>query len=56
MTLSEVGSFRRELAAGLGLDVIDPTATDPLAAVLERTAGAGADVVFEVSVRLREPM
>ena len=49
VTLSEVSSFRRGLAAGLGLDVIDPTATDPEAAILERTSGAGADVVFEVS-------
>ena len=49
VTLSEVSSFRRELAAALGLDVIDPTTTDPHAAILDRTGGAGADVVFEVS-------
>ena len=49
VTLSEVSSFRRGLAATLGLDVIDPTATDPHEAILERTGGAGADVVFEVS-------
>ena len=49
VTLSEVSYFRRGLAAELGLDVIDPTATDPQAAILERTGGAGADVVFEVS-------
>jgi threonine dehydrogenase-like Zn-dependent dehydrogenase len=49
VTLSEVSSFRRGLAAELGLDVIDPIATDPHAAILERTGGAGADVVFEVS-------
>ncbi len=49
VTLSEVSSFRRGLAAELGLDVIDPTATDPQTAILERTGGAGADVVFEVS-------
>ena len=49
VTVSEVSPFRRELAAELGLDVIDPTATDLTAAVLERTGGAGADVVFEVS-------
>jgi len=49
VTLSEVSSFRRGLAAELGLDVIDPTATDPQAAVLEQTGGVGADVVFEVS-------
>ena len=49
VTLSEVSSFRRELAAALGLDAIDPTTTDPHAAILDRTGGAGADVVFEVS-------
>jgi (R,R)-butanediol dehydrogenase/meso-butanediol dehydrogenase/diacetyl reductase len=49
VTLSEVSHFRRGLAAGVGLDVIDPTATDPQAAILERTGDAGADVVFEVS-------
>jgi len=47
--LSEVSYFRRGLAAGLGLDVIAPTAEDPEAAILERTGNAGADVVFEVS-------
>lgn len=49
VTLSEVSSFRRGLASELGLYVIDPSATDPVAAILERTGGAGADVVFEVS-------
>ena len=49
VTLSEVSHFRLRLAAGLGLDVIDPAATDLQAAILERTGGAGADVVFEVS-------
>ena len=49
VTLSEVSSFRRGLATALGLDVIDPTGTDPHATILERTGGAGADVVFEVS-------
>jgi (R,R)-butanediol dehydrogenase / meso-butanediol dehydrogenase / diacetyl reductase len=49
VTLSEVSSFRRGLAADLGLDVVDPAATDLQEAILERTGGAGADVVFEVS-------
>jgi (R,R)-butanediol dehydrogenase/meso-butanediol dehydrogenase/diacetyl reductase len=49
VTVSEVSPFRRELAAELGLDVVDPTAVDLPAAILERTDGAGADVVFEVS-------
>jgi (R,R)-butanediol dehydrogenase/meso-butanediol dehydrogenase/diacetyl reductase len=49
VTVSEVSPFRRELAAELGLDVVDPTALDLPAAILDRTGGAGADVVFEVS-------
>ena len=49
VTVSEVNPFRLGLAADLGLDVVDPTMTDLHAAVLERTDGAGADVVFEVS-------
>jgi (R,R)-butanediol dehydrogenase / meso-butanediol dehydrogenase / diacetyl reductase len=49
VTVSEVSPFRRELAAELGLDVVDPTAVDLPAAILDRTGGAGADIVFEVS-------
>ena len=49
MTLSEISRFRRGLATELGLDAIDPDASDLPAAVLERTGGRGADVVFEVS-------
>ncbi len=49
VTVSEVSPFRRELAAELGLDVVDPTSTDLTAAILERTGSAGAEVVFEVS-------
>lgn len=49
VVLSEVNPFRRTFAAGLGLDVVDPSTVDLPNAVLERTAGAGADVVFEVS-------
>ncbi|BCN46241.1 alcohol dehydrogenase catalytic domain-containing protein [Prescottella equi] len=45
--LSEPSETRRAVATALGLDVIDPTATDLVAAVQERTDGAGADVVFE---------
>ena len=40
---------RRELAASLGLDVVDPAAADLPHEHLARTGGAGADVVFEVS-------
>ena len=45
----EVNPFRRELAGALGLDVVDPQTTDLVALVEERSGGAGADVVFEVS-------
>lgn len=45
--LSEPSAARRAVAAGMGFDVIDPAAQDPVPAVAERTGGAGADVVFE---------
>jgi (R,R)-butanediol dehydrogenase / meso-butanediol dehydrogenase / diacetyl reductase len=47
--LSEVNPSRRALATSIGLEAIDPKAADLPREVLERTAGAGADVVFEVS-------
>jgi len=37
------------LAREIGLDAVNPTETDLAALVNERTGGAGADVVFEVS-------
>ncbi|GAB2632559.1 2,3-butanediol dehydrogenase [Prescottella soli] len=45
--LSEPSPARRAVAAGMGFDVIDPATQDPVAAVAERTGGAGADAVFE---------
>ncbi|WP_305093007.1 2,3-butanediol dehydrogenase [Prescottella sp. R16] len=45
--LSEPSPTRRAVAQALGFDVIDPAVQDPAAAVAERTAGVGADVVFE---------
>ncbi|MGO4202657.1 2,3-butanediol dehydrogenase [Rhodococcus sp. TAF43] len=45
--LSEPSESRRAVAAGMGFDVIDPAAQDPVAAVAERTDGIGADTVFE---------
>lgn len=45
--LSEPSETRRAVATALGLDVIDPTETDLVAAVQDRTDGSGADVVFE---------
>jgi (R,R)-butanediol dehydrogenase / meso-butanediol dehydrogenase / diacetyl reductase len=47
--VSEPNAFRRRLAAGLGLAALDPQAHDVLARVDAWTAGAGADLAFEVS-------
>jgi (R,R)-butanediol dehydrogenase/meso-butanediol dehydrogenase/diacetyl reductase len=47
--LSEVNPFRRRLAERLGLETVDPREVDLPGLVDERTGGAGADVVFEVS-------
>jgi 2-desacetyl-2-hydroxyethyl bacteriochlorophyllide A dehydrogenase len=47
--VSEPNPFRRETAARLGLSTVDPLTDDALAHVEEWTAGAGADVAFEVS-------
>jgi (R,R)-butanediol dehydrogenase/meso-butanediol dehydrogenase/diacetyl reductase len=47
--VTEINPFRIQLARELGLDVVNPAETDVPALVNERTGGAGADVVFEVS-------
>lgn len=47
--VSEPNAFRRGFAEKLGLEAVDPLACDLAALVKERTGGAGADVVFEVS-------
>jgi 2-desacetyl-2-hydroxyethyl bacteriochlorophyllide A dehydrogenase len=47
--MAEVNPFRIQLARDLGIDVVNPRETDLAALVNERTGGAGADVVFEVS-------
>jgi (R,R)-butanediol dehydrogenase/meso-butanediol dehydrogenase/diacetyl reductase len=47
--VSEPNPFRRELAASIGLQVLDPVAEDAVVRVEAWTAGAGADVAFEVS-------
>ncbi|MET8234666.1 alcohol dehydrogenase catalytic domain-containing protein [Micromonospora sp. NPDC005298] len=47
--LVEPDPFRRDVAAGLGVEAVDPTTTDVVALVNDRTDGAGADVAFEVS-------
>jgi 2-desacetyl-2-hydroxyethyl bacteriochlorophyllide A dehydrogenase len=47
--LSEINSHRLRLAAALGMEAVNPDETDLVAHVRERTGGAGADAVFEVS-------
>jgi (R,R)-butanediol dehydrogenase / meso-butanediol dehydrogenase / diacetyl reductase len=45
----EVDAGRRDAIAELGFQVLDPTSTDQVSWVNDWTAGAGADVAFEVS-------
>jgi (R,R)-butanediol dehydrogenase/meso-butanediol dehydrogenase/diacetyl reductase len=47
--LSEVNPFRLEFARSLGLDAVNPTENDLVQLCQDRSGGAGADVVFEVS-------
>ncbi|WP_406067796.1 zinc-binding dehydrogenase [Micromonospora sp. NBC_01638] len=47
--LVEPDPFRREVAGGIGIDVVDPGSADVVALVNDRTDGAGADIAFEVS-------
>ncbi|MFY1614844.1 zinc-dependent alcohol dehydrogenase [Micromonospora sp. WMMD736] len=47
--LVEPDGFRRGVAAGIGIEAVDPGPTDVVGLVNERTDGAGADVAFEVS-------
>jgi threonine dehydrogenase-like Zn-dependent dehydrogenase len=49
VVVSEVVGSRLSLAAELGFDTIDAAERDVVVDVAERTEGAGADVVFEVS-------
>ncbi|MER5456150.1 alcohol dehydrogenase catalytic domain-containing protein [Micromonospora sp. NPDC002389] len=49
VTVLELDPRRRELATDLGLTAVDPATVDVARHVQEATAGAGADVVFEVS-------
>ena len=49
VVMAEVNPFRLQLACDLGIDAINPLETDLPQLVNERTDGAGADVVFEVS-------
>ncbi len=47
--VSEINPFRIELAQEFGLEVVNPKETDLPAHVADKTGGAGADVVFEVT-------
>ena len=47
--LSEINSYRVDLAKRLSFTAINPVETDLVDLVMRRTGGAGADIVFEVS-------
>ena len=47
--VSEINPYRVDLANRIGLRAINPRETDLLELVMQRTQGAGADIVFEVS-------
>jgi (R,R)-butanediol dehydrogenase / meso-butanediol dehydrogenase / diacetyl reductase len=49
VVVSEINPVRVEMGAALGLEVVNPREVDLLALIEERTGGAGADVVFEVT-------
>ncbi|NUR95774.1 MAG: alcohol dehydrogenase catalytic domain-containing protein, partial [Kribbellaceae bacterium] len=49
VVIAEIDPARRSTAERLGLATLDPSSVDQAAWVTEWTAGAGADVVFEVS-------
>lgn len=47
--VSEINPYRVDLAQRLGLDAVNPNAIDLIKLIRQRTQGAGADIVFEVS-------
>jgi (R,R)-butanediol dehydrogenase / meso-butanediol dehydrogenase / diacetyl reductase len=49
VVVAELDAFRRDFAAKLGLEVLDPAATDVPAWAQTWTGGAGVPVAFEVS-------
>ncbi len=49
VVISEPQEFRRALSKQMGIASLDPTTEDLVAYVEEKTGGAGADAVFEVS-------
>ncbi len=49
VTISEINENRLALASKLGFDTMNPTKTDPVAEIMQKTGDKGADVIFEVS-------
>lgn len=49
VVVSEINPYRVEFAKTLGLDSVNPLETNLIKMVMEKTNGAGADIVFEVS-------
>jgi threonine 3-dehydrogenase len=50
----EPNGYRRTMAGSMGADVLlDPSASDPVRAVMELTGGSGAEVVLEMSGNAR---
>lgn len=49
VVLSEINSDRLEIARQMGINTINPEKENLVKAVLERTQGKGADILFEVS-------
>ena len=49
VVVSETSTSRRELAAALGADAIDPRTTDPVGYTREVTDGRGADASFDAA-------
>ena len=47
--VSEINPYRVQLADQLGLEAVNPQQVDLTRLVMQRTSGAGADIVFEVS-------
>ena len=47
--VSEINPYRVDMARQLGFEAVNPQEDDLHAAVMRRTKGAGADIVFEVS-------
>jgi (R,R)-butanediol dehydrogenase / meso-butanediol dehydrogenase / diacetyl reductase len=47
--VSEINSYRLNFARSLGMDAVNPSETDLATYVMDKTAGRGVDIVFEVT-------